>query len=94
MGMFHIKIIMTVLMSLQSCKRLCAVGSQSCSIPWLCCWLCDHAGDYDCAVSCIVMQCMAAGGSSHARDYDHAVGSVIMQDTITVLLAVQSCRGI
>ena len=45
-------------------------------------------------VSFIVMKCMAAVGSSHAGDYDHAVGSVIMQDTMTVLLALQSCRGI
>lgn len=55
MGMFHIKIIMTVLLSLQSCKRLSAVGSQSCSIPWLCCWLCSHVM-YDYAVGSVIMQ--------------------------------------
>jgi hypothetical protein len=105
MGMFHIKITMTVLLALQSCRRLCAVGSKSHGIPWLCCWLnshalydccwlCDHAGDYNCAVSSTVMQCMVVVGSNHAGDYDHAVGSVIMQDTMSVLLVLQSCRGI
>lgn len=90
LGMFHINI-MTVLLSLQSCKRLCAVGSQSCSIPWLYCWLYSH-GLYEYAVGSVIMQETMTVLKLVLSCKVWLLLDPVMQETMIMLLALWSCK--